>query len=152
MRQFNFGPRDAGGAKGFVSDFGERYQATRGYGWKNTIANNSRKRGVREEHFCDTFLFTRDSATWECDVASGNWQVTVCVGDAAHDQRGQRVTVEGDELIAGASTAAGQFHEASAVCDVSDGRLTVDLGPQQPTQNTCLNWIRIVPVPSEAGQ
>ncbi len=145
VRQFNFGPRGENASAGFINDFGGRYDPLVGHGWKESIANNSRRRGERNETICDTFLFTRDVARWECDLPDGNWQVTVCVGDSAHDQPGQRVTVEGSSVIDNVDTAAGRFCERTVVVSVSDGRLTVDLGPQQPGQNTCLNWLRIAP-------
>ena len=143
--QFNFGPRGESKSAGFINDFGGRYDPLVGHGWKESIGSNSRRRGERRETICDTFLFTRDEARWECDLPDGKWQVTVCVGDSAHDQPGQRVTVEGSSVIDNFDTAAGRFCERTVVVSVNDGRLTVDLGPQQPGQNTCLNWLRIAP-------
>jgi hypothetical protein len=144
-RLFNFGPSGGSHDSGAIQDFGSRYEPTAGYGWERSLEENSRRRGQQKEPIGDTFLFTRDQARWECDLANGKWQVSVCVGDSAHPQPGQRVTVEGNQLIDNVDTAAGRFCERSVVVTINDRRLTIDLGPQRPGQNTCLNWLQITP-------
>ena len=56
---------------------------------------------------------------------------------------GQRVAAEGVTVIDQVDTAAGRFWEASAIVNVKDGLLTLDLGPQGPGENTCINWVRL---------
>jgi hypothetical protein len=145
-RLFNFAPRGDSGESGVIQDHGVPYDVDIGFGWDRSLEQNSRRRGQQKTSISDTFLFTREQAQWQCDVANGPWQITVCVGDSAHDQPGQQVTVEGAALIDNVDTAAGRFCERSAVVTVRDHQLTVDLGPQQPGQNTCLNWLRVTPV------
>ncbi len=152
LRVFNFGPGNKDSAAATDFDVGEKYNPEIGYGWTVSNTHNGRKRNVRGDQPSDTFLFTRDRAEWQCDVANGRWLVTVCVGDAAHDQPGQRVSVEGQRLIDGVATSAGRFHEASVEVEVTDGRLTIGLGPQRAGENSCLNWLRLVPRPIIANR
>ncbi len=144
VRHFDFSPPGSPTSEGFLSDHGKQFDPQRGYGWNSAMSANSRKRGVCEEAYRDTFLFTRDQAQWNCELPAGTYHVTVCVGDAGHDQPGQRLFVEGLPMIDNVTTAAGRFHETSAIIQLTDGKLTVSLGPQQPGHNTCLNWLRIV--------
>ncbi|MBC8356229.1 MAG: FAD-dependent oxidoreductase [Planctomycetes bacterium] len=141
VRCFNFTGRGSKQVDGFVSDVGLMFSEGSGHGWERDVSANHRRRGIYDEANRDTFLFTRDEACWECAVPNGRWEVTVCVGDSAHDQTGHRITVEATIAIADEPTLAGHFIERTVVVQVSDGRLTLELGPQQPGANTCLNWI-----------
>ena len=67
------------------------------------------------------------------------------VGDAGHPQPGQRVTIEGTPAVDDVTTEAGSFYETTVTVEVTDGRLTMQLGPQTPGHNTCVNWIEIRP-------
>lgn len=140
-RRFNFTPEGLPETKGFTNDYGHPYDDTAGHGWAKSIAKNCRHRGVLDETYRDTFLFTRDSATWECEVGDGLWQVTVCVGDSGHEQTGHRVTIEGTTAVKNGVTASGRFLESTVLVEVRDERLTMDLGPQEAGKNTCVNWI-----------
>ena len=144
LKRFNFAPLGSGRVSGFTNDHGQLFSDEAGHGWKLAIVQNSRRRNALPEDFRDTFLFTRDRATWECAIDDGLWHVTVCVGDAAHPQPGQHVTIEGVPAVVDVSTAAGQFNEATVSVEVKDGRLTMELGPQAANQNTCVNWIQVV--------
>jgi FAD dependent oxidoreductase len=144
QRQFNFTPRASASVSGFVNDIGLPFDKERGYGWSRDISENSRRRNVFHEAYRDTFLFTREADRWECVIPSGTWAITLCVGDAAHEQAGQFVNVENVAAVKNVMTAAGRFFETTYVVEINDGRLTIDLGPQQPGRNTCLNWIRLV--------
>src|SRR5262249_51413446 len=77
--------------------------------------------------------------TWEVTLANGTYEVLVSVGDACCTQGPQRVIVEGTTVIDGTVTAAGEFVEKSAVVQVSDGRLTVQIGG--PGGNTVWNQV-----------
>jgi len=142
-RRFNFTGDDSRPIPGFTNDTGLPFDTQRGHGWNANISDNNRRRNALPEAYRDTFLFTRNAATWECEVPNGKWHVTVCVGDSAHEQTGQRVTVEGISVIKDVTTASGWFLERTVTVDVKDGRLTIALGPQQPGHNTCLNWVRV---------
>jgi hypothetical protein len=142
-KRFNFAPAGSAAIDGFVADVGRSFSAESGHGWRESIVKNSRRRRALPEGHRDTFLFTRDSASWECAVENGRWTVTVCVGDAAYRQDGQRVSIEGVSAVDNVTTAAGSFLESTVMVEINDGRLTMDLGPQSPGQNTCVNWIEI---------
>jgi hypothetical protein len=140
---FNFTGQKSATVSGFINDVGLAFDETRGFGWDQDIRSNNRRRGALAEAIRDTFLFTRTANQWECLVENGKWQVTVCAGDSGHDQTGHVVRIEDTSLIDHEPTAAGTFVEATAEVDVTDGRLTVQLGPQPSGSNTCINWIRL---------
>lgn len=141
--RFDFAPPGTKPTDGFRPDIGDPFEQSRGYGWGVANQDNTRIRRVFVGTARDTFAFTRSLATWECDLANGNWTVTVCVGDADHEQSGQRVVIEGVTAVDDVETASGAFWESTVAVRVRDGRLTVQLGPQAPGCNTCLNWIQI---------
>lgn len=147
LRLINFTGRTSNPAAGFVSDRGLPFDESRGFGWTQDISANNRRRGVYSESIRDTFLFTRDAARWECAVTNGKWIVTVCCGDSGHEQTGHVVTLEGVPALRHVPTMAGHFAEATVTVAVTDGRLTMELGPQPAGANTCVNWIRLVPAP-----
>ncbi len=144
-RTFNFCGGRVKSPKGFEADNGQVFDEQRGYGWTRDLTANNRRRNAVKEVERDAFVFTRQEDTWECALDRGSYQVTVCVGDSGHEQLSQRVTIEGKRVVNDATTARGQFAEAVVVVDVTDGRLTVELGSGKPGSNTCINWLRIEP-------
>jgi hypothetical protein len=141
--RINFTTSDSPWTDEFVNDTGLAYDARRRFGWQRDLGTSSRRRRALPENIRDTFVFTRTEDVWEHSIENGSWQVTVCLGDAAHDQRGQRLSVEGVQLVDEEASPAGRFIEVSTTVEVTDRRLTLTLGPQQPGCNTCLNWIVI---------
>jgi len=140
VRRFNF----AGSQQrldGFEHDHGERFSKERGYGWTSEMTANHRSRGRNPGQPRDSFLFTRSQAVWECAVENGSWRVTACVGDTAHPQSGQMLTIEGTKFVNDQATDSGRFLETTRAVEVRDGRLTIQLGPQRARCNTCLNWL-----------
>lgn len=75
-------------------------------------------------------------------VANGTYLVTICCGDSGHEQTGHYVAFEGQVAVEHEATAAGRYVERTVRVEVRDGRLTMNLGPQQSGSNTCVNWIR----------
>ncbi len=143
-RWFNFAGPDAKAIDGFEHDKGLPFDTGRGYGWLKDLSANHRARGFDADLKYDTFIFTRGIDTWECAVDDGTYYVTVCIGDSGFEQPGQFVQVEGQVVADGIDTYIGEFHVASAEVEVQDGKLTVDIGTEEPSLNTCLNWLRIV--------
>ena len=141
--QINFCGARSEPVDAFQADHGRVFDAARGFGWGRDLTANVRQRNDPKDSLKNAFVFTRGSDQWEHGVENGEWKVTVCVGDGGHEQRGQRVKAEGVIVIDQVDTAEGRFWEASAVVNVKDGRLTLDLGPQGPGENTCLNWVRL---------
>lgn len=85
-------------------------------------------------------------AGWEYTVANGTYSVLVSVGDA--DKRNVNsshvIRVEGTEVIAATTPAAGAFATNTKTVTVSDGRLSVD---SAGGKNTKINYIEITPAP-----
>lgn len=149
IRIFNFTGRGSAAVPNFINDSGAPYSNQRGFGWSTDLTGNHRRRHVYSEEIRDTFLFTRDSAKWECQVPDGKWLVTVCTGDSGHEQTGHQVTLEGVPAVENVPTAAGHFLETTVMVEVTDGRFTMELGPQRPGSNTCVNWLRLIPTDSD---
>lgn len=148
-RRINFAGKKTAPLTDFEADHGDVYDAKRGYGWRRDLSQNHRQRNKVPETYRDTFVFTRDQDTWECEVPNGTWLVTVCVGDSGHEQIGQWVTVEGKQIIKDAATIDGFFLEQSASVTVTDQRLTIEIGKSDSGTNTCLNWITFEPAPQK---
>lgn len=123
-------------------DSGAEFSEGRGYGWGRDISGNHRRRSVFPEEYRDTFLFTRDLDRWEVQVEPGvEYEITVCIGDSGHAQPGQNVAIEGEVLVEDVATVAGEFLEKSAVVSSDDGRITVTIGRDGASTNTCLCWL-----------
>ncbi|MEM1441864.1 MAG: FAD-dependent oxidoreductase [Verrucomicrobiota bacterium] len=123
-------------------DGGEPWSDSRGFGWDRDLTQNFRSRSVYAESYRDSFLFTREEAVWEVKVQAGiDYEVTVCIGDAGHDQPGQHVALEGETIFDGVTTTAGSFLEKSVVVQSRDGRLSLKLGKKGSGGNTCLCWL-----------
>ncbi len=145
IRYFNFTDSRSRPVAGFNADTGLPFDEAKGFGWAQDISANNRRRNIYAEDIRDTFLFTRDSAKWECKVPNGKWLVTVCSGDSGHEQTGHFITVENVAVVQNVPTAAGHFLESTVTVNVTDGRLSMNLGPQRSGSNTCVNWIRLQP-------
>ena len=147
-QRFDFGPDSGKPAKAWQRDSGGLFNEERGYGWRADLSGNLRRRNAVEEAWRDSFLFTRKQDVWECSLEKGSYLVTCCVGDSGYPQPGQNVAVEGHALVTDQSTATGEWLEAEAVVEVTDGRLTVAIGSDSGGGNTCLNWLTIRKLPA----
>lgn len=146
IRRFNFTGKGSKAVPGFQNDNGLPFDSKRGFGWTADISQNNRRRLVYAESIRDSFLFTRDFARWECQVPNGKYLVSICNGDSGHEQTGHQVSFEGQVAVQNVPTTAGHFVETTVAVEVSDDRLTMELGPQLAGSNTCVNWLRIVPL------
>ena len=97
-------------------------------------------------------------AAWEYDIANGEYEVAVGVGDPDYFDSNHVINIEGESVISGftptpleddvLSLDGGAFTTGTATVKVDDGKLTIDaIGGE----NTKINYISIVPVESEAG-
>ena len=134
---------------GFVNDSGSPFDLQKGFGWSRDISSHFRRRADLEGELRTTFLFTRSHDRWEHAVKNGRYRVTVCIGDAGHEQAGQNVRVENQPLFENISTQAGWFREKTIEVNVKDARLTVEIGKKGSTTNTCINWLILQPVSSK---
>ena len=142
-RTFNFCGAGIPDVPGFINDYGQLFDSTRGFGWGRDLRSNSRRRNALDGVQRDTFLFTREKDQWECQIENGQYRITICIGDSGHEQLHQNVSIEGTVLMDDVSTASGQFAEASVDVTVTDNRLTLDIGSGNSPGNTCVNWLRI---------
>ncbi len=142
VARYNFCGTGTPTVERFKADIGLPYDAMRGHGWGRDIAAHHRRRG-KGVRIADTFLFTRSRDQWRCRLPNGRYRVTICVGDAAHEQRGQNVTVEDLPVLRGHHTLAGRFTERTIDVTVDDGFLDVEIGRPGSSTNTCLNWLII---------
>lgn len=142
-RTFNFCGGNTKSPSEFINDHGRKFDEQRGFGWSRDLSANHRRRRALKEVERDTFLFTRGKDTWECRVENGRYRVTICVGDSGHEQLSQRVLIEGKLVIDDVTTAHGEFAERVVDVDVTNGRVTMQIGSGKPSSNTCVNWLRI---------
>ena len=140
---FDFAGKGVPAAEGFVRDRGQVYSSERGFGWARDITANARVRNRMPEPERDAFIFTREDDVWEVNVENGDYEVTVCVGDSGHEQKGQFALVEGKLVITDVDTTTGRFHEAAATVSVSDGCLSLTIGRPEGGSNTALCWIAL---------
>ncbi|EMI16449.1 FAD dependent oxidoreductase [Rhodopirellula maiorica SM1] len=133
----------------FRNDVGHKFSSETGYGWQTDLGDNTRWRATNLGPLRDGFVFTRKQDVWQCEVDNGKWRVHVCMGDAAHEQTGQFLQVENVQVAEDVSTPAGVFHEATTDIEVNDGHITLTLGTPSGGNNTTINWLIAVPVPTE---
>lgn len=143
-RMFDFGGVEKSALPFRIQELGHVFSEQRGYGWTRDVRKNRRVRRA-VEGVQDSFLFTRERDTWEVMLEPGNYQVTLCIGDSGHEQLQQAAKLEGVSLWASETTQGGQFAEKTVEVDVTDGRLTLEIGSGKRNSNTCVNWLQISP-------
>ena len=184
----NFGVPSFGSPSGFITDIGEAYSESQGFGWvtqdsagtselvpigvipngrdRNTLFNDGQG-NLFNEPVLDSLIHMQyptelpnsdtsvtTPAAWEYDLANGQYEVTVGVGDSDFFDSNHVINVEGENLISGFTPTGDEvngflplgaqaFTTGSAIVEVEDGRLTVDaIGGE----NTKINFISIVAV------
>ncbi len=154
---------------GWLSDFGEpfglrtsSYQG-RGftYGWLRrsdkkplNLTKNVFKRNSPSDNLLETFIAMQGNdirnftgtpveGIWEAQIANGNYDVTVTVGDGTQTDSRHCINVEGVSVISNfVPTAKARFKSATVTVTVSDGYLTIDaIGGK----NTKLNTVTVYP-------
>jgi len=146
-RSFNFTTADSVPVGGYLTDVGLPRTPQRMFGWSDDLSKNNRRRYLERESELDSFVFTRSKATWECAMPNGRYQVTICLGDAGHEQPGQSATIEGMVVADNISTEKGKYFEKTVTIEVKDEWLTLEIGSGIEGKNTCINWLKIVPAP-----
>lgn len=148
-RAFHFTSANGPRVAEYTHDSGAKFSVEQGFGWGRDLSDSTRLRQIDKGSIRDGFVFTRQEDVWECVVENGQWKVHLCVGDIGHDQPGQNVRIEDQVAVQNLGTTAGEFYEVETEATVRDGRLTVTLGAPDAENNTCLNWIILVPAPSD---
>lgn len=155
----------AGWLRDFGQAFGTRTSPNQGtgntYGWikrsDNTpldLTKNGRKRTSPADTLLATFMHmqannlsnfsgTAIEGIWEAQVANGNYDVTVSVGDGTQTDSKHSINIEGvPAIINFAPTTMVRFRSATVSVTVADGLLTVDaIGGT----NTKINYIIVKP-------
>ncbi|MBD1363078.1 T9SS type A sorting domain-containing protein [Mucilaginibacter sp. ZT4R22] len=153
----NFQTAAAAVPAGYVADTGLPYDATRKFGWINPntkqpadLQANMRLRtgtgDVKQLSLVQMQATTSPQVpgTWEYMVTNGQYRVTVSAGDFSYFDSNNQINVEGLPAIADFSqTSANKFRTATAVVQVTDGKLTVDASGGV---NSKMNYITFAPV------
>ena len=124
VARFDFGTTDSPGAEGYTRlTRSERYSSAVGYGWQlGSVYSLDRRIG---DDLMRDFNYTKD-ATFAMDLANGQYDVIVTLGDtaAAHDQMG--VYLEGGQVDT-VTTATRETVARTYRVDVGDGQLNLRL-------------------------
>lgn len=160
IARINFQPQGASVPAGYVADWGQAFDATRGFGWVAqdssaplSLVGNARERNQVPDQRLDTLIHMQlppgsggvtTPARWEHALAAGDYDVTVSVGDPCCTNSVHRLAVEGTVAIAEfRPTTSTLFAQATVRVTVGDGRLTLDAAGGT---NTKLDYVDIVPV------
>jgi len=155
----------SGWLRDYGQPFGSRTSAYQGsgyaYGWIKRsdetaldLTKNGRKRSSPSDILLATFMHmqasdlssfsgTKIEGIWQAQVANGNYEVSVSVGDGTTTDSKNSINVEGVSAIAGfIPTTSVRFKSATIIVSVSDGYLTIDaIGGT----NSKINWVSIKP-------
>ncbi|WP_018615478.1 Ig-like domain-containing protein [Segetibacter koreensis] len=165
----NFQDSGSNAPSGWLSDFGQAFGIRRGagkdskyiFGWINKADKKPldfTKNGCRRNSPSDILLATSiningDSSknfdgsavegVWEAQVANGNYDVTVTVGDDSKTDSRNCINIEGVSAIANfVPTERVKFKSATVTVTVADGCLTID---GTGGRNTKLNTVSVYP-------
>lgn len=156
----NFQPQTSIVPAGYLADYGQAFDANRGFGWFNaahvatTFAGNGRERSAVSDKRLDTFVHMQlpagstgvsGTAIWKASIANGTYRVTIGVGDPWATDSRNVVNVEGVKVLDFTPTASQRNYVVTATVTVNDTFLTVDpLGGM----NTKINYVDVVPATS----
>ena len=128
----------------YVPDYGEVF-ADRGnglsYGWTSDHTDLARERSANIDQRLDTLVHFHAGQSWEIELPNGLYNVNVSLGDAGFTSE-HTLRVEGNSYWSNEATAANEFRVQSQLVQVSDGRLTLDMGAA-PEKATRINFIEI---------
>lgn len=149
-RRVDFAPPGSAAALGFEADGGGPFSESSGFGWVGGSALSSRLRSCPgTDPAQSSFVFTSAERTWELELANGDYDVTVSVGDCAYAQGPQRVVVEGTPFVEDERTASGSFLVRTRKVRVMDGRLSVTIGGGGGV--TALDFVEVVRAYDQPG-
>ena len=124
------------------------YSAITGYGWTSTAGLSSRDRGAPNALSRDLIQSSTDH-TFNVDLANGDYQVTVTIGDQSYYHDLIDTYAEDVLKVNDVTNLPGQFHQMSFFVTVSDNQLNlrfVDNGGTDP--NWVINTLTIQPAPT----
>ena len=161
----NFQSETAPVPGGYVRDYGQAFDATRGYGWveettsvPKSMIGRGRDRNQVTDQRLDTLIHMQDTYTveqpgpqfnpgrWEHVVPNGEYDVTFSVGDSDATDSNHRIVIENQVALASfVPTDSVKFKAVTYHITVTDGRLTLDA---KGGTNTKLNYVQIVSAPT----
>ncbi|MGH2752165.1 MAG: M15 family metallopeptidase [Actinomycetota bacterium] len=141
--RINFQPEGSEPVCGFSPDYGAVFGARDGlgYGWNQDHTDVTVAREPSEDRRLDTLTQVRAGGSWEIELANGEHDVRVSIGDAAEAST-HTLNVEGTPFFDATRLDAGQFQEVARTVTVTDGKLTLDGGPA-PEGATRINYLEI---------
>ena len=113
------------------------YSASVGYGWSSTAGLNARDRGAPDNLRRD-FVFSSTDHTFNVDLANGDYQVTITIGDQDFIHDMIDVYAENNLVINDLTAAAGTFQEVTFAATVTDGQLNLRILDDGGTDS---NWV-----------
>jgi regulation of enolase protein 1 (concanavalin A-like superfamily) len=158
----NFQTETAVTPGGYLADYGQAYDASRGYGWVAqsdgtplSLVGNGRERNVIVDKRMDTFMMPQSLPSsgiptvgaWKANIANGTYNVTIGVGDPSYIDSVDVVNVEGTQIVNFTPTTSIPQTTASAKVTVTDGVLNMD---EVGGTNTKIDYIDVVPVAAPA--
>ena len=145
----NFQNDEATIPTGYDRDIGEVFGLrTSGatYGWTVDHSAQATERSVSADQRLDTLIQVQAGQQWEYQLANGDYEVALTVGDPANNSGVHTVAIEGVSFFNGVADTATEM-TVTQVVTVADGRLTLDpVGAGN--LDTRLNFIHIVGVSS----
>lgn len=149
----NFQDQAASTPSGYDADYGQAYDAGRGFGWTNSsdaplsLVGNGRDRNASSDQRLDTLMQPQlkngspgvsTEGRWKAAVENGTYEVTVAAGDASYYDSEHVVRVEGQTAIDFTPTSGTPFSTETIEVTVVDGFLNVDA---VGGVNTKLNYV-----------
>ena len=145
----NFQNDEATNPSGYERDLGQVFGLrTNGltYGWSTDLTIHATERSLEADQRFDTLIQIEAGADWEFQLANGDYEVTVAVGDPLNNSGIHTIDVEGTSFF-NAVVDTSVPMTATQVVSVSDGLLTLGVGAAG-NLDTRINFIQIVGVPS----
>ncbi len=130
---FNFQP-GTGAPQGTIADAGDAY-ADRGngyaYGWSADNRAKMRDRNMVENQLLDTLALMQagSNKSWELEIANGDYNITIASGDARYRDGVHDIYAENTRVMYGIQSSKKQFLKVTRTVTVSDGKLTIHVGP-----------------------
>jgi hypothetical protein len=121
---FDFGTSTSPVATGYTGVSLTAYTASLGYGWQSLSGLNAVDRGTSDPLTTD--FIKGHTATFLVNLPNGTYDITPTLGDALAT-RDVVLQAEGQPLVTGLATAAGQFLHPTFRVQVKGGQLSVQL-------------------------
>jgi PKD repeat protein len=129
IAKINYQPSNVTTPSGYIADLGLTYTETRGYGWDEGMATESRD--ANPDVRLDTYAYIENEdspATWNYDITNGQYFVTVVCGSPAWSGL-HKVVLEGTTVIDSVFTDSEEFVAAEdQLVTVADGAISITCG------------------------